>query len=329
MINPERELAIDTLRLLQSSVATDIAVLSDTELQVISIPVTEEAPIVGRTLAAIDHDMGDRSMLTAAIQRDGTTLIPTGSTRIEGGDQVYVVTKPDEVSVALALCGHKVQTLKHVMVAGGSREAHYLTQFLINYGVSTTVLVADRERAKDLAERLPKALVLNGDATDVELLELEGVGSVDAFVAVTEEDQTNILSSLVAKHAGAKQVVTLVNKIDYVSLARRIGLDAAVSPRLSAANAIMGHVQRGSVTRVSIFKDTDAEAISFAVSGESPVVGRPLADIEFPKGSIVAAIERNGHVIVPRGSDVLQAGDIAIVFTLPEARGPVKRLFPS
>jgi len=172
---------------------------------------------------------------------------------------------------------------------------------------------------------------LNGDATDVELLELEGVGGVDAFVALTDRDETNILSALLAKHAGAKQVVTLVNKMDYMPLAKMVGLETAVSPRLSAANAILRYVRRGSVTSVATFKDIDAEAIAFKVSEASPLNGKRLADIDFPPGSIVAAMVRGDEAgaIVPRGDHVLLPGDTAILFALPEAVGPVTELFPS
>ncbi len=215
------------------------------------------------------------------------------------------------------------------MIAGGSVEAYYLAQLLDEHKVHATMLVHDRPRAQELAEKLPKTLILNGDATDIELMEIEGVGDMDAFVALTDVDQTNILSSLVAKHSGAKQVVTLVNKLEYVSLARRIGLDAAVSPQLSAANAILRQVRRGSVTRVATFKDTDAEAISFTVSSASPVVGHPLKQVDFPEGTIVAAIIRGENVIVPRGTDQLQTGDTAIVFALQNAVEPVTKLFPS
>ena len=140
------------------------------------------------------------------------------------------------------------------------------------------LVVSERNRAQELAEKLPKALVLNANATDVELLEMEGVGDVDAFAALTEADETNILASLLAEHVGARQVVTLVNRVDYMPLARRIGLNIVVSPRLSAANAILRHVRRGSVTRVATLKESDAEVISFNVTPASPVIGRPLAE---------------------------------------------------
>jgi trk system potassium uptake protein TrkA len=208
-------------------------------------------------------------------------------------------------------------------------ETYYLAKLLQQHGVQAIALIEDRARAQELAEKLEKTLILNGDATDVELLELEGVGGMDAFVALTEWDETNILSSLVAKHAGTKQVITLVNKSDYVPLAKRIGIDAAVSPRLSAANAILRYVRRGSVTRVATFKDSDAEVMSVTVFPESPVVGKALAELAFPEHAIVAAIVRGREVLVPRGPDALRPGDQAIIFALPDAVDAVTKLFPS
>lgn len=329
LINPEREAALETLRLLQSTAATDVATFAGGAVQLVQITVAEQAPIAGRRLAEIGAQERDRTMLTVAIERRGETIVPSGATEVFPGDNLFVVATDRDIPRTLELCGYRRSRVSRVMIAGGSLEAYYLAQLLPGSGMEATLLVSDRERAHELAERLDKALVLHGDATDVELLELEGVGGVDAFVALTEEDDTNILSSLVAKHAGAKQVITLVNKSEYVPLARRVGIDAAVSPRLSAAGAILRFVRRGSVQRVTTFKGTDAEAIAFQVSAHSPVVGKPLADVGIPDGAIVAAIIRGRGVTVPRGHDVLAAGDTAIVFTLPDAVKAVTTLFPS
>lgn len=329
LINPERELALETMRLLQSTAATDIATFAGGAVQLIGLTVTPEAPIAGRRLAEVGTELGDRPMLTVAIQRDGETIVPTGTTELHVDDHLYVVTTAAEIPRALELCGYERALVRRVMIAGGSVEAFYLAELLAQHGVQATMLVHERARAQELAERLDKALVLHGDATDVELLEMEGVGGVDAFVALTEEDDTNILSSLLAKDAGAKQVITLVNKSEYVPLARRIGLDAAVSPRLSAANAILRYVRRGTVTRVATFKGSDAEAIAFTVSANSPLVGRPLAEASFPRGAIVAAVVRGSSVTVPRGKDALAAGDTVVVFALPDAVKRVTELFPS
>lgn len=329
MINPERELAFETFRLLQSTVATDVAEFAGGAVQLIGLRVLPEAPIAGRTLADIGSDVGAVPMLTAAIERDGETIVPKGDSQVQGGDHLYVVASTEAIPYALELCGYKQSALRRVMIAGGSHEAFYLAQLLAQHGVHATLVVKERDRAQDFAEKLDKALVLNADATDVELLELEGVGGVDAFVAFTDEDESNILSSLAAQHAGAKQVVTLISRTTYLPLVRRIGLETAVSPRLSAANAILRYVRRGSVMRVATLRDSEGEVISFRVAQASPLVGRPLAKLDFPDGAIIATIVRGPRIIVPRGRDALQAGDTAIVFVLPEAVQPVVKLFPS
>lgn len=329
LINPERELALEAFRLLQSTAATDVAVFAGGAVQLIGLMVTEAAPIAGRSLAAIGADEVGRQLLTVAITRDGATIVPTGATEIRAGDHIYIVAAAREIPHALELAGHELSELRRVMLAGGSVETYYLAQLLQQHGVNAVAIVEDRTRAHELAEKLDRTLVLNGTVTDLELLELEGVGGMDAFVSLTDSDETNIISSLVARHAGAKQVITLVNRSDYVTLARHLGLDAAVSPRLSAANAILRYVRRGSVTRVATLKDTEAEAMSFTVAGTSPLVGVPLAEVKLPEGVIVGAIVRGRSVIVPRGRDALRAGDTAIVFALPGAVERVVQLFPS
>jgi trk system potassium uptake protein TrkA len=328
LINPERELAIDAFRLLQAVAASDVAVFADGAVQLIGLSVTDGAPIAGRALVDVGAGDHGRRMLTVAVERDGATIVPTGATVIEPGDHLYVIATAPEIPLVLEQTGHHFEKVQRVMLGGGSVETFYLASLLQQHGVGAIAIVEDRERAQELAEKLDRTLVLNGNVTDVELLELEGVGAMDAFVALTDFDETNIIASLVAKHAGAKQVITLVNKSDYVPLARKIGLDAAVSPRLSAAGAILRYVRRGSVRRVATLQNNDAEVMSLTVTGSSPLVGRPLAERHIPEGAIVGAIVRGGGVLVPTGRDVLRVGDDAIVFALPEAVDPVTRLFP-
>jgi len=331
MINPERELAIETIQLLAATAATDVAAFAGGAVQVVGLKVTDDAPIAGRTFASIGSETGSRAMLTVALSRDEETIVPSGSTRVMAGDQLYFVATDATISHSLEMCGYHQQVVHRVMIAGGSHEAYYLAQLLRQHRGQAIMLVKERDRAQELAEKLDQALVLNGDATDVELLEMEGVGGVSAFVALTDHDETNIIAALLAKHAGAKQVVTLVNKMDFMMVAKLIGLETVVSPRLSAANAILRYVRRGSVTRVATFKESDAEAIEFEVSAESPLIGHKLAEVAFPEGAIVAAIvrEAGAEAIVPRGDDELREGDTAVVFALPAAVGPVTELFPS
>ena len=329
LINPERELAVETFRLLQSTAATDLAVFAGGAVQLIGLTILEGAPAAGHTLREVATNVGRRALLAVALERGGETIIPDGDTEIRAGDHIYAIAAADEIPTALEQCGYARAKLRRVMIAGHSRESFYLAGLLEQHGVQGTVLIDEPERAREFAERFDRTLVLQGDATDVELLEFEGVAETDAFVALTEEDEGNIIASLVARDLGVKQVITLVNRTDYLPLARRIGLETAVSPRISAANAILRYVRRGSVNRVAVFKDSDAEVISYRVAGDSPLVDRSLESVDFPEHAILAAVVRGQSVIVPRGSDRLAPGDEAIVFALADAVADVSALFPS
>jgi trk system potassium uptake protein TrkA len=213
------------------------------------------------------------------------------------------------------------------MIAGGSAEALYLAQHLAEHGVSCTILDVDRERCAELAEQLPKALVLHADATDMELLEMEGIEGIDGFVAYTPRDETNMLASLLAKTQGARKVISLIHRFDYVPLVSKVGIDAAVSPRLSTVNAILRYVRRGNVASVATLSGIDAEAIEFRVVETARVAGQRIADAHFPRGAVVGAILRGTDVIAPRGSDEIRAEDRVVIFALPDAIGAVERLF--
>jgi len=329
LINPERELALETFGLLESTAATDLTLFAGGAVQLIGLTILEGAPADGKTLREIGRKVGRRSLLAVAVERDGETIIPDGETVLHAFDHVYAIAAEAEIPRALQLCGYARTTLKRVMIAGHSREAFYLAKLLEQHGVEGTMLVDDRDMAQEFAVRLERTLILQGDATEVELLEFEGVGEVDAFVAFTDEDETNIISSLVARDLGVKQIVTLVNRMDYLPMARRIGLETAVSPRISAANAILQYVRRGSIRNVAVFKDSDAEVIDFIVAPDNPLIGVPLDEIEFPEHAILAALVREHQMVIPRGNDALKAGDEAIVFALSDAVTAVTEMFPS
>ncbi len=329
LINPERELALETFRLLESTAATDLTLFAGGAVQLIGLTILEGAPVDGRTLREIGRRVGRRSLLAVAVERDGETIIPDGATVLQAYDHVFAIAAEEEIPRALELCGHARAKLRRVMIAGHSREAFYLARLLEQHGVESTMLVDNPDMAHEFAVRLERTLILQGDATEVELLEFEGAGEVDAFVAFTDEDEINIISSLVARDLGVKQIITLINRTDYLPLARRIGLEAAVSPRISAANAILSHVRRGSIRHVAVFKESDAEVIDYVVSADCPLVGVPLDEIEFPKNAILAALVRDHQMMVPRGIDSLRVGDEAIVFALSDAVAGVTELFPS
>jgi trk system potassium uptake protein TrkA len=327
LINPERECAWETWQLLQSVAANDVAQFADGRVQLLGVVVREGAPVAGKTLAEIGEELRSFHFVTAAIVRDGRTLIPRGGDRIEAGDQIYLLAPTTEVGRIPPLAGYERFELKRVMIAGGSAEGEYLAQILEDHGVECTILDNDRRRCLELAEELPRALVLHADATDLELLEMEGVAGIDGFVASTGHDETNLLSSLLAKNVGARKVVSLVHKFDYLPIVPKVGVDASVSPRMATVNAILRYVRRGRVMTVAALKGIEAEAIEFNVVPESAVAGRSLVELDFPDGALVGTIIRGEEIIIPRGPDRILPGDEVIVFALPEAISPIEKLF--
>jgi trk system potassium uptake protein TrkA len=327
MINPERECALETYQLLQSAAATEFAQFEGGLVQLVGVPVREGAPLAGKQLQEIGWIGPDVRALVVAVARGGQSVVPTGATRIEAGDLVFIMGEAAHMADVVSLAGYNRFNLRRVVIAGGSREAWFLARLLEEHRIHCTILESNRERAVHLAERLTKSLVLHGDATDLELLEMEGIGEADGFVAFTGSDETNLLSCLLAKSLGARKVISLIDRFDYVPLVSRVGVDAAVSPRLAAVNAIMSHVRRGSVLAVAALKGTRAEGIEFDVSARFPHAGQPLAQVRLPTGSLVGAIVRGSRVIIPGGTDAIQVGDRVIVFVVPEAARAVEALF--
>ncbi|MGH7457636.1 MAG: Trk system potassium transporter TrkA [Longimicrobiaceae bacterium] len=327
MINPERECAAETHELLQSAAITESIHFEGGLVQLVGMVVREGAPIAGKTLMQLGAGGVRSRFLMVALVRGGRTVIPSGQDRVEPGDQIFVIGEPSRIPELLPLAGYSGFKLRRVMVAGGSREAWFLARMLEEHQVECTILERDRRRALELAEGLDHCLVLHGDATDLDLLEMEAAGEADAFVAYTGSDETNLLSCLLAKNLGAPKVVSLVDRSDYIPLVTRVGVDAAVSPRRSTVNAILRYVRGGTVLAVATLRGSEAEGIEFRVSDSFPHAGKRLAEVTFPKGSLAGAIIRQGRVIIPRGGDAIRVGDRVVMFVLPGALPEVEELF--
>lgn len=319
LINPERECAREILKLFHRTGASDVAEFAGGRIVLLGLPVGEEAPVVGKTLQEIGRGHGERHFLTVAIDRDGDTLIPDGATRLMAGDDIYLFSETPHLDDAYRLLGLERGRIRRAMLLGGGRVGLHLAGMLEKEGIQPTVIERDRDRCVALAESLEIALVLNGDATDIDLLRQEGIAETDALAAVTNEDETNLLASLLCKHLGAKKVVALMKRGDYIPLVSRIGIDAAVSPRLSTANRILQHVRGSHVLSMAVMERNRAEAMEFEVVEGSRIVGRPVSDLDLPTGAILGSIQRGGDVRIVRGDTVIEVGDRVVVFALPHA----------
>ncbi|MDX1578831.1 MAG: Trk system potassium transporter TrkA, partial [Gemmatimonadota bacterium] len=206
MINPERECAWETMELLTSEVASELFRFAGGKVNLVGLRVQEGAPVADRTIAELADVLPDQRYTTVAIRREGKTEIPRGDSRIEPGNHIYLVAPADAMDSLPDLAGYETYPLRRVMVAGGSDEALHLARFLEEKGVACTIIDQRRARCVELSEALPQALILHGDATDSELLDMEGVAGVDGFVAYTNRDETNLLSCLLASRSGARKV---------------------------------------------------------------------------------------------------------------------------
>ncbi len=326
LIGPEQECAWEAFGLLSTSAATDLARFADGKVQLVGMKVLAGAPVAGKSLSQLDVDAQDLEFVLAAVVRNETTLMPTGATVVEPGDKIFLLGPSSGVRSLPTLAGHDPFQLRRVMIGGGSDEAVYLAGHLHEHGVHCTILELNRNRCRELAEIVPHALVLHGDTTDLDLLEMEGVEGIDGFVALTNRDEVNMLAALLAKSCGARRAIPLIHKMEYMSLIERVGLDAAVSPRISAANAILRYVRRGAIATVATLKGSEAEALEAVIGEGARVIGRRLSDVRFPKGAVVGGIVRGEEVIMPRGGDALEPGDHVIFFVLPEAMGALEKL---
>lgn len=328
MVNPERECAREAFLLLQNAAFSEVAEFAGGRVQLVGLDVREGAPVAGRTIRSLREEFtGGYHYVTAAILRDGRTFIPRAASTIEAGDRIYLLAPTAEIDDVPPLAGYERFDLRRVMIAGGSVEGEYLAQLLDRHGVECTILDHDRRRCIELAEKLPHALVLHADATDLDLLEMEGVAGVDGFVAATGNDETNLLSSLLAREVGARKVLSLVHRFQYMKLVPAVGVNASVSPRISTVNAILRRVRRGKVMTIASLTGIEAEAIEFEVTERSKIAGVALRDTHFPASGVVGTIVRGEQIILPRGDDVLQPGDDVIVFALPEAIPQIEALF--
>jgi trk system potassium uptake protein len=319
LINPELECAREILKLFHRTEASDVAEFADGRIILLALPVHEGAPVVGRTLEEIDRTLGERHFLTVAIDRNGRSIIPDGSTTLEVGDLIYLAAEAPHLAQAYRLLDLEHHRIQRVMLLGGGRVGLNLARMLEREGIQPTILERSRGRCVRLAENLETALVLHGDATDLDLLVQEGVGETDGLAAVTSEDETNLLAALLGKHLGAKKVIALLKRSEYIPLVTRIGIDAAVSPRLSTANRILQHVRGGKILSLAVMEQNRAEVMELEVLPGSRAAGKAVRDLDIPRGSILAAFERGEEVGIPRGDTRIEAGDRLVVFALPEA----------
>ena len=325
VINPDHEVVDMILKLMEVPGAVDVADFADGKVRMVGIPLLPDSPLAGRTLAQISQMYPQSGILIVAVQKGDRVFIPRGSDVINAHDLLFMVMARDKMREALESSGHRRPPIKRVMILGGTLIGMELAKGLESRGIQVKIIEQNEARCQELAQKCSRALVLRGDATFQDLLLEENVGEMDTFIAVTEDEETNVMISLLAKKMGVRRVMTLVNKVGYSPLVHSIGVDVVVSPRLVAVNKIMQFLRRGKILSVSSLAEENAEAFEAVAMETSDIVGRPLREMEFPRDAIVGAIVRGPEVIIPNGSTVIQPGDRVMIFALTPAIKEVEK----
>ena len=264
-----------------------------------------------------------------ALQRTGTqfTLIPRGDTVFKEGDQVYFITSDKGVEELYKLSGMQKQDIKNVMILGGSKVGYKTARDLCNKKFNVKLIEKNKEKAFDIADELPHALVINGDGRNVELLEEENLESMDAFIAVTGNSETNIMSCLVAKNKKIKKTIALVENMDYFQLSHSIGVDTLINKKLLAANSIFRYIRKGEVLALTRLNNLNAEILEFEVKASSLVNGEIIRELNFPREASIRGVIRNGEGIIALGDFRIAEGDKVVVCCLPKAIPRIEKLF--
>ena len=319
VINPEQATAVEISRLLHFPSATNVETFYRGKVELVGFRVQTGDFLTGKPLSELSAQVKNLPILICAAEQNGKIVIPNGSFVPQPGDKVYVMGQLYGVNQFFKLLGRYNPKVRDVIIVGGGRISHYLTTILEKLGMRVKIIELNEERCRELAEMLPHSLIIHGDGTDQELLESENFTHAQAFVALTDRDEDNLIISMYALLQGLSRVVAKSNRQNYSAIAAAVGIDSIISPKLLTANSILQVVRgmqnsKGSVmTALYRIADNQAEAAEFVANQTTRHLGIPLKDLPLKKGVLIAVIASQGKIIIPEGSSVIHDGDTVII----------------
>jgi trk system potassium uptake protein TrkA len=303
--------------------AINVETFAEDSIEVAEVILNEGSPAVGQTLR--DLSLPEASLVVGVVRR-GEALVPRGDTVLERRDHVLLISGRRRIAEVVKAVSTDTEPVREVTIYGGGRIGLRLALALEKVGISVRVIERDEARARYVASQLRKGFVLHDEGISRDFLLQERVDRSDAFVAVTGDDRANLLAAMYARQLGARMTIAGVSSGEFAPLAEALGVDLTISPRMLAAEAILRFVRRGEIVDVALL-ESGAEMIELRVPERCRVAGRPLSEVGFPEGAIVAALLRDGDVVIPTGREVLRPGDDAVVFTVEDSIEEVERLF--
>jgi trk system potassium uptake protein len=328
VIDPDVETAQEIFELLRFPGASEIFPMVGGEVMLIGARLPVDAPMVGQTLRELAHAHEPHwDFLIGSITRKGETQIARQDLKLEPDDHLRMVCNQRGRGQLLKLLGLQSQAPRRVMLLGGGHTARTLAQRLQNVGAFVTIVEHKPERARELAERLEHAVVLEGEITDSDLLSQEEIGRQDVVIALTGDDDANILACLFAKASGAKETIAVIHRLALLPLLHGAGIDVAISPRTAIANAVLRFVRGGEISSVTTFLEGEAEILELTVKEQSLADGAVVAELPLPRDVLIGAVVRDGNAEIARGRTKLRDMDRVIAFAMPQAAATVRRIF--
>ena len=329
LIYPESLAARELKRLLKDVAITDNFDFDEGKLSLIGLTIEENSPICGKTVESMAGSQEDQDFVTVAILRGQETIIPRGHTEFEAGDHAYFILCPENIDSILQQVEGRVaekKSIKKLMILGGSKVG-ILAARKLSKKYSVKLIEKDKDKCFQLADELKDVLVINGDVRDIDLLEQEGIKNMDAFIAVTGNTETNIMSCLVAKKSEVGKTIALVENIDYIHLSQDVGVDTMINKKLIAANFIFRYIRKGDIISLTSIHGVDAEVLEFIVHEKSKIIDKPIMDLDFPETAIIGGAVRNGKGITTSGQFQFQPNDRAVILCTPECIQKVESFF--
>lgn len=326
LISPESLAAKEIKKLLKETALTDTFEFEKGILSLVGVTIDEDSELLNQSLADTAYLNPDRNFNTVAILRGNETIIPHGANKFMLNDHAYFITQPDGLERVMNLSGKTRTPVKNLMILGGSKIG-VKTAMQLSSKYKIKLIEQDKEKCFELADQLQDTLIINGDGRDVELLQEEGIADMDAFIAVTGNSETNIITSLVAKNHNVKKTIALVENIDYIHLSQNIGVDTMINKKLIAASFIFRHIRKGEVLNLISIHGVDGELVEFEVKPNSKILDVEIKDLNFPKSAIIGGVIRNNQGITVRGNFRFQEKDRVVVLSKPECIRTVEGFF--
>ncbi|WP_179343833.1 Trk system potassium transporter TrkA [Winogradskyella ursingii] len=329
LISPESLAASEIELLLNQYGFNDTYQFENGALTMLGLRLSRTATFVGKTVKEAAELYSEVHFIPIAIQRYATqyTIIPRGDTIFKEGDKVVFVTSKGGDEELFELSGRVKVDIKNVMILGGSKIGYKTARDLCANKFNVKLIESKKLIAEDLAEELPNALIICGDGRNVDILDEESISEMDAFIAVTGNSETNIMSCLLAKSKGVKKTIALVENMDYYQLSQSIGIDTLINKKLLAANNIFRYIRKGEVVAMTKLTNMNAELLEFVVKPNSKITNKLIKDLKFPRSAIIGGVIRDGKGMIPLGTFKVEAGDRVVACCLPRSITEVETFF--